>query len=196
MVHKNSYYIINAITFYRLIATPVLLVLLLYHQLYVFKWLLLISFSTDAIDGYLARKLKTTSYLGSIIDSIADDLTVGIAILGIILTNLTFLISQLWLIIPLLLLYIIQVVSSLLRYGKISSFHTYTAKAAAIAQGIFLILFYFLPQPVYPLFYIAMGLTMIDLLEEIVLVGIIREWQTDVKGLYWLIKKRNGRSSK
>jgi cardiolipin synthase len=77
------------------------------------------------------------------------------------------------------------------RYGKISSFHTYMAKLAALMQGSFLILLFFLQEPVYVLFYIAFFVTVIDLIEEIILVLLLPVWQTNVKGLYWVLKKKH-----
>jgi CDP-diacylglycerol--glycerol-3-phosphate 3-phosphatidyltransferase len=55
---------------------------------------------------------------------------------------------------------------------------------------MFLVLFYWLPEPLYALFYLVSALTILDLLEEITLVLIIPQWETDIKGLYWVIKKR------
>jgi CDP-diacylglycerol--glycerol-3-phosphate 3-phosphatidyltransferase len=181
---------VNAITFYRLLAAPVLLTLLFYEQLTVFKWLLVVSFLTDAIDGYLARKYKVSSVFGSILDSVSDDLTIAVAIVGIILVNPEFLTKELMLVVVQVLLFITQICFALIRYRKISSFHTYLAKFVTIFQGIFLVLFYWLPEPIYVLFYLVSALTILDLLEEITLVLIIPKWETDIKGLYWVIKKR------
>jgi len=189
-MHKPSYYMVNAITFYRLLAAPVLLILLFSNQLAVFKWLLVVSFLTDAIDGYLARKYKVISVFGSILDSVSDDLTIAVAIFGITMVNPEFLWKELPLVAVQVLLFITQICFALIRYRKISSFHTYLAKFVTIFQGIFLVLFYWLPEPVYPLFYAVSGLTILDLLEETVLVLVIPRWETDVKGLYWVIKKR------
>lgn len=189
-IHKPSYYMVNAITFYRLLAAPLLLTLLFNDHLAVFKWLLAISFLTDAIDGYLARRYKVTSVFGSILDSVSDDLTIAVAIFGITLVNPQFLRKELVLIVVQVLLFITQICFALIRYRKISSFHTYLAKFVTVFQGIFLVLFYWLPQPVYALFYLVSALTILDLLEEIALVIILPKWKTDVKGLYWVIKKR------
>jgi len=76
---------VNAITLYRLLSAPVLLLLLVYGHLYIFKWLLALSFLTDAVDGYLARKFHVTSALGSILDSVSDDMTIAVAIIGIVI---------------------------------------------------------------------------------------------------------------
>jgi CDP-diacylglycerol--glycerol-3-phosphate 3-phosphatidyltransferase len=181
---------VNAITFYRLLAAPVLLTLLFHEQLAVFKWFLVVSFLTDAIDGYLARKYKVTSVFGSILDSVSDDLTIVVAIIGIALRNPEFLRKELVLVLLQVVLFATQVCFALFRYRKISSFHTYLAKFVTIFQGMFLVLFYWLPEPLYALFYLVSALTILDLLEEITLVLIIPQWETDIKGLYWVIKKR------
>ena len=77
-----------------------------------------------------------------------------------------------------------------MRYGKISSFHTYSAKIAAVFQAVFLLLFFFLPRPIYILFYLTATITIIDLAEEISLVLLLPQWKANVKGLYWIIKKK------
>ena len=131
------------------------------------------------------------SVLGSKIDSIADDLTIVVAIAGVIVFKPEFLRQEITLIILLLALFILQTILAFIRYGTISSFHTYAAKMAAILQGVFLLLVFFLPGPVYMLFYITAIVTIIDLLEEIILVLMLPQWEANVKGLYWVMKKKN-----
>jgi cardiolipin synthase len=184
------YYFVNAITIYRLVSAPVLIYFVLSQQQDVFKWLLAVSFFTDAIDGPLARKYNVTSIIGSKLDSIADDMTVLSGIIGMIVFKLDFLKHHIILILLLLVLFLIQVILAFRRFHKMTSFHTYAAKAAAILQGIFLILLFFLPEPVLILFYAAVIATALDLAEEIILVIVIPGWDTDVKGLYWLLKKK------
>ncbi|WP_158827843.1 CDP-alcohol phosphatidyltransferase family protein [Mucilaginibacter lacusdianchii] len=189
-MRKRFFYIVNFITFYRMLAAPVLLYLIFTHQPGIFKWLLAISFFTDAIDGYLARKYQVVSSLGSTIDSIADDLTVLAAIVGIYIFKPDFLKQEIVLGSLLVILYLVQNAYAWLKYGKMTSFHTYTAKIAAVLQGIFLILFHFFNDPIVLLFYIAAIATLIDLVEEIALIFILPVWKTDVKGLYWVIKNK------
>jgi len=182
---------VNAITLYRLIAVPVLLLLIFAHQVNLFKWLLAISFFTDLLDGWLARSYKVASIMGSKLDSVADDCTIVAAIAGVVVLKPEFLKQQMLPIGILLVLFIIQTVLALMQYGKISSFHTYAAKCAALLQGSFLILLFFLLQPPEILFYIAFAATAIDLIEEIILVILLREWKANVKGLYWLLRSKN-----
>ena len=189
-MNKRAYYIVNTITWYRVIAAPVMMLLLCRHQHGLFGWMLLISFLTDAADGYLARKFNVISKFGSTLDSIGDDLTIAVAIIGIIVFKPGFITDEIVLIVILLFLYLLQIVLALIRYGKISGFHTYAAKIAAVLQGAFLLLFFFLPKPVYILFYFTAIFTIIDLAEEIILVLILPRWTADVKGLYWVLKSK------
>lgn len=190
---KQSYYMVNGITLYRLIAAPVLLVLILTRQSDMFKWMLVISFFTDAIDGYLARKYKVVSVLGARLDSIADDVTVVAATVGLFVFKPAFIKEEYGWLILLLVLFVIQVTLALIRYGKPTSFHTYLAKMAAVCQGIFLILSFFVPAPLYLLFYIAVSMTALDLIEEIIMILLLPEWKADIKGIYWVLKQRTKR---
>ena len=189
-MHKRSYYIVNSITLYRMIAAPLLLLLIINHQPEIFKWLLAISFLTDAIDGYFARKYTVISKFGAKLDSIADDLTIAVAMIGMGVFQPEFLMHEIGLIITLFVLFVLQTVFAFFRYKKMSSFHTYGAKIAAILQGIFLLLFFFLDEPVYILFYVTVAVTAIELVEEIIIVQLLPQWEANVKGLYWVIRKK------
>ena len=189
LVNKNSYYIVNGITIYRIVAAPVLFLLIINHRQDIFKWLLAISFLTDAIDGFIARRYKITSKLGSTLDSIGDDVTIVAAVTGIFVLKPEFVRQQATPIIMLLALFLLQTILALIRYRKLSSFHTYAAKIAAILEGIFLLLFFF-DKPVDILFSITAVVIAIDLVEEIILAMLLPNWETDVKGLYWVMKRK------
>lgn len=188
-MHKPSYYIINGITAYRLLVAPVLVFLIFNNNINLFKWMLAISFFTDLIDGVLARKFGVASVFGSKLDSIADDLTIVAAIIGVFVLKPQFIEDNRVIFIILFTLFVFQTAFSLIKYRKISSFHTYLAKIAAILQGTFLVLLFFFPEPLYFLFYAAAIVTALDLIEEIVLVIIIPKWEANVKGIYWVYKR-------
>ena len=181
---------INSITFYRLVASVLLLYFILERQYGLFKWFLAISFFTDAIDGFLARRFKVVSVLGAKMDSMADDLTVLVGMVGLYFFKRDFLTQNAIYFFILLGLFILQVALALIRYRRLTSFHTWSAKVAAVVQGSFLILVFFLPQPPILLFYAAVAATAIDLIEEIILVLLLPEWQVDVKGIYWAMKEK------
>ncbi|MDH4090343.1 MAG: CDP-alcohol phosphatidyltransferase family protein [Cyclobacteriaceae bacterium] len=187
-MNKVAFYAVNAITFYRAIAAPVILFFIIRADYEVFKWLLAFSFFTDAIDGYLARWLKVDSIAGARLDSIADDLTIVAAITGLVVFERDFLNSQLSIIIALLVLFTIQTLMALIRYRKVTSYHTYLAKLAAVLQGLSLMQVFFFTKPLLVLFYAAATVTALELIEEMVLVVISPVWQANVKGLYWVLK--------
>lgn len=188
-MNKWNRYIVNGITLYRIVAAPILLVLILTRQLDIFKWLLALSFFTDLIDGYLARKYKVVSILGSRLDSIGDDLTVLTAVIGLFVFKAEFVYKEFVILIMLFFLFAFQTLFALIRYRKISSFHTYLAKLAAILQGTFFILIYILEEPLYFLFYVGVVVTGIELMEEIILVALLPRWEANVKGLFWVLKR-------
>jgi len=186
--HKQAWYVINGITLYRVIAAPFLLVLLFTKQYEIFKWLLGVSFFTDMIDGYLARKFKVTSILGTKLDSIGDDLTVLVGLIALFVLKLEFIKQHVIIFIILLVLFFVQTTYAFIRYGKMTNFHTYLAKTAALLQGVFLILVFFTEEPSLILFYAATIVTMLELTEEIILVNLLPQWKTNVKGFFWVLK--------
>ena len=84
MLTFKNYNIADWFSFYRIFASPFLVVLLWLEQRELFTWFLLVSYSTDMIDGFLARKLKITSARGSQLDSFGDQITFTIVLIGLL----------------------------------------------------------------------------------------------------------------
>jgi len=189
-----TFYIINSLTVYRLCAAPLLVILAVFDRFNLFRWLLLTSFITDAVDGFLARECKISSSIGAHLDSLADDCTILAAIIGMCILHSLFFLYEIIPVAVLLILYLVQNVIAFRKYKKPTSFHTYAAKVAAVSQATFLIFFFFLPSPLYWLFYLMVVLTSIDLLEEVLLVLVLPDYKTNVKGLYWVMKKSRKRN--
>jgi CDP-diacylglycerol--glycerol-3-phosphate 3-phosphatidyltransferase len=189
-MRPSAFYLVNAITLYRILAAPLLVFLILNNRMDAFKWLMGISFFTDLIDGQLARKFKVTSRFGSYIDSIGDDLTVLAGIAGVYFFKPDFLFEQKTWIMVMVALFFLQIFLALIRYRRVSSFHTLLAKMAALLQGSFLILLFFVEEPLMALFYLASAVTILDLIEEIILVFLLKEWKANVRGIYWVLRNR------
>lgn len=189
---KPAYYIVNGITIYRILAVFALIVLIIQHQWHVFRWVLLLSFLTDAIDGFLARRYGVISKAGAVLDSIGDDLTVAVAIMGLLVFDTSFFRRQLVIIIILASLYVIQTVAALVRYGKLTSFHTWLAKIAAVSQGVFLVGVFFMAEFPLLLFYITAACTGLDLIEETAMVFLLRNWKPDIKGIFFMEHSKAG----
>lgn len=181
-------------SFYRILALPVLVLFLALGMRDWFSVFLLISYSTDAIDGYLARKLKITSARGSQLDSIGDQLTLLAGLAGLLVFESEFIRANLLIIILAFIPYLIQLAMAFKKYGKATAFHTYLAKASAILQAIFILWALFF-GPVYWLFYFMIGLGILETLEEISLIIIHDKWVSDVKSIFYLPNKSGDEDS-
>jgi len=186
MFNFKEFNIADWFSFYRIMAAPFLILLIVLDQRTLFSWFLVISFSTDAIDGYLARTLKITSSRGSFLDSFGDQSTFFAAVLGMFFFEWEFIVKHYLIIIIALIPYFIQTIMAYRKYGKASSFHTYLAKITAVLQGIFIVTL-FMIKPVEWLFYLTIAFGMIEIFEEIIMVTMYDEWVTDVKGIWWAL---------
>lgn len=183
----KNFNIADWFSFYRVLAVPLLLALLWFDERLLFSWFLLISYSTDAIDGFLARRLKITSARGAQLDSIGDQITFIVGLIGLWVFENTFILENLTLIIIAFAPYIIQMLIAFKKYGKATAFHTYLAKSSAIIQAGFILWTLFF-GPVYALFYLMIVIGILETIEEITLIFMYDEWVEDVKGIYWALK--------
>ena len=67
----------NILSISRLVLLPVVLLLLFKHQGTAAVAVMIVSWSTDALDGYFARKLDQVSNLGRVLDHLVDKVWVG-----------------------------------------------------------------------------------------------------------------------
>jgi len=183
MLTFRNFNIADWFSFYRIIAAPFLLVLLWLNEREFFTWFLLVSYSTDAIDGFLARKLKIKSARGAQLDSFGDQITFTIGLIGLIVFEYNFIKTNYILIIIGFSPYIIQMLIAFIKYGKATSFHTYLAKLSAMVQSIFILWALFF-GPEYGLFYAMIIIGLLETLEEIILIFMYDTWIADVKGVF------------
>ncbi len=189
MLTFKNFNIADWFSFYRIFAAPFLLILLWFEEREFFTWFLLISYSTDMIDGFLARKLKITSPRGSQLDSIGDQITFAIGLVGLFIFETGFIKENYRIILIAFSPYIIQMILAYRKYGKATAFHTYLAKLSALVQGVFILWVLFF-SPLYGLFYAMLILGLLETIEEITLIFMYEEWASDIKGVYWALKNK------
>ncbi|TJY35762.1 CDP-alcohol phosphatidyltransferase family protein [Pontimicrobium aquaticum] len=189
MLTFKNFNIADWFSFYRVIAAPFLVLLLCLDERQLFAWFLLISYSTDAIDGYLARKLKITSPRGSQLDSFGDQITLVIGLVGLLIFENEFIKSNIMLIAIAFAPYVVQMIIAYYKYGKATAFHTYLAKLSAVIQSAFILYALFF-SPNYTLFYIMIVFGLLETFEEIVLIFMYDNWASDVKGIYWAFRDK------
>jgi len=189
MLTFKNFNIADWFSFYRVVAAPFLVLLLWLDKRHFFAWLLLISYLTDAIDGYLARKLKIASPRGSQLDSFGDQITLVVGLIGLLVFENEFIKKNILLIGVAFVPYIIQMGIAYYKYGKATAFHTYLAKLSAIIQSVFILYSLFF-APNYTLFYIMIGFGLLETFEEITLIYMYNTWASDVKGIYWAFRDK------
>lgn len=196
MLTFKNFNIADWFSFYRVAAAPLLVLFLYLDQRQLFAWFLLISYSTDAIDGYLARRLKITSPRGSQLDSFGDQITLAIGLIGLLVFENEFIKQNLVLIGIAFVPYIIQMLIAYYKYGKATAFHTYLAKASAVVQSVFILWALFF-SPDYTLFYIMIAFGLLETIEEITLIFMYANWASDVRGIFWALSdKRRQKKAK
>ncbi len=185
----ENFNIADWISAYRIIVAPIVFLLIFFSSKLVFATFLAISFFSDAIDGFIARRLKIVSSRGAFLDSVGDVMTVIVALIGLFWFEFNFVKAQAILLLIAIGLYFFQLGIAYWRYGKPSSFHTYSVKVAAVLQAFFLMgLFFFSYIPW--LFYITILLSIAEAVEEIILIFVLPKWESDVKGLYWVLRRK------
>jgi CDP-diacylglycerol--glycerol-3-phosphate 3-phosphatidyltransferase len=183
------YSIAEWIPFLRLVSVPFIVVFVLLDWRTFAGMAYLVSFSSDALDGFVARRFNMESDRRGRLDSIADEFLLAAGVLAFYRFETAFFQAHLGLILVILSLYVFQLVFSLIRYGTFSSFHTISARAAAVVQAIFLTSIFFFAPPLW-LFYTMIILSAIELLEENLLIAMFPTWRAHVNGIYWVMRER------
>ena len=77
---------IQILTYFRIIAGPIIFILIVVFQSYgIALSVLLLASASDYWDGYLARKYSLTSVLGAVLDPIADKILITFVLVGLVL---------------------------------------------------------------------------------------------------------------
>jgi len=179
----------NALSGVRIAAVPLLAVLAFTGHESAFTWVLVPALLTDIADGLVARLFSLESRLGAVLDTVADSLLLFVCVYGIWAFHPEVIREH-----PVLCglavgLWALENVIALVRYRRLSSFHTYLSKIVANLLGLFIGLLFLFGFQSW-LFYLAAIGSIVASLEELVLLGVLREWRADVRGLWWVLRER------
>jgi len=179
----------NAISAARMAAPPVLLALALAGRPAAFTWVLVPALLSDMVDGWLARTYHLESKRGAFLDSVADTLLLFVSIYGIWVFHGEVITANAVLCGAVIVSWVLEDCAALLRYRRLSSFHTYLSKTAGYVLGLYVgVLFVFGHYPA--LLYAASGLSIAGNLEEFALLALLPQWRTDVRGVWWVLAER------
>jgi CDP-diacylglycerol--glycerol-3-phosphate 3-phosphatidyltransferase len=179
----------NVLSIARILASPVLLALAATGHEAAFTWVLVPALLSDIADGLIARVFRLQSRLGALLDSVADTLLLFTSLYGAWVFHPDVVAGHRLAGALLIGAWLAQNVAALLRYGRLSSFHTYVSKVAGYALGIFVgVLFVFGFEPW--LLYLAVGVSVLGNCEELVLLALLPQWRPDVRGVWWVLRQR------
>lgn len=179
----------NFLSLYRLLAFPVILLMVLTGRENLFVMLICISLVSDILDGNIARIFRLRTRFGAALDNLADILTILVALLGMFVFKWKELEPHIWFLYIFLGIFVISYLIAFVRFQKIPGLHLYGAVIAGYLQGIFfLVLFIF---DFYPwLYYLALGWGILAYIEKCFVLLNLDDIRIGVKGLYWLLKTK------
>jgi CDP-diacylglycerol--glycerol-3-phosphate 3-phosphatidyltransferase len=179
----------NALSVYRIAAAPAILYGLFSDHRLLFAWLIIINLATDALDGFIARHWKLETSLGAKLDSLGDLTTDFLALLGLLVLEQPFMRSHILAIGLLFGFYMASQVLSVLRFRRLVALHLLSSKLTNILLAVFFTT-YFLVAYVPVLFYAVIVVGILDGIEDIVVLCLLKEHRQNVRGLYWVLKER------
>ena len=171
----------NLVSSVRILIAPLLFVFALQQMEYWFLGALIFSGLTDVADGWLARKLDMITPLGAHLDSWGD------------FTIYSTMAICAWILWPgvtqemlthyamILFSFLLPAWAGLIKFGKLTGYHTWSVKVAVLATFVGYISLY-TGIAAWP-FVLASWLCVIAGVEEILITMILRRERTDVRSI-------------
>lgn len=171
---------------WRVVSFPIILLLIFVADRTLTAWLYLIFFSTDVLDGMFANLAGMESERRARLDTLGDILYLLTGAVGYYVYETSHFEENSILIGMVLGAYLLQLLLALGKWGKPSSYHTWLAKVAAFFQVLFLVWTFFFGVNWF-LFYLAVGISVLDALEDIAITLILSKRKSHLRGLPWLL---------
>ena len=172
----------NALSLLRLALLPLLGALAFCGHGALFGLALLVSLGSDVLDGWLARRQGVSSALGAKLDSWGDLATWGSLPLFAWWLWPDRLHAELPYLVGALLAYGLPIALGFLRFGRLTSYHTWAAKGTAVVMGAALLVW--LASGVAWPFHVAVWLLVAEALEELAITCALPRLRSDVPTLW------------
>lgn len=181
----------NLITASRIVLMPAVLTAALLGSRLWFVVLLVTSLSTDAIDGFLARRLNAFSDFGRKLDSAADYLTLTTGIAGIALLWPEIMRRELPWVVTGLVAFFAVIVFGIVRLGHVPCYHTWGAKVGTAGCAISLIPL--LAEWSAVPFHVMLTVQITAGLEEILIILLLPEHRGEIATVWhaWRVRRRS-----
>ncbi|MDJ0704634.1 MAG: CDP-alcohol phosphatidyltransferase family protein [Leptolyngbyaceae cyanobacterium MO_188.B28] len=188
MKNKAIWTIPNILSIYRLVVFPVLIFLTLGGHETIFSRLFFISLITDILDGWIARTFHMESELGAKLDTWADTATYLAGFWAIFSLEWRSIAPHILWIVVFAIAWLASYLIRIIKFRSIVGLHTYNFKITAYLQGACMMgLLWFGYWGWLTYFAIAWGV--FACLEEILIVLLLPEAKSNVKGLFWVLRE-------
>jgi cardiolipin synthase len=179
----------NILSLYRILVFPFILWLIYSGNQKLFALFITISLVTDLLDGLIARVFHMQTKIGALLDSWADTGTYVLAFLAIYLFKWEEVRPHSMMFILFGSIMALSYIIVFFKFKGLIGLHTYMFKITGYVQGAFIISlflwgFYLIP------YYICLVWGSLACLEEIIIILILKEPRSNVKGLYWILKNK------
>lgn len=170
----------NSITCFRIVGSVALLLLSSFSP--AFYILYSLCGISDAVDGFIARRFKLTSDLGSRLDSIADLLFYASMLTHVIPFLVPRVPTAVWYVVGALVLMRIGMYSlTAVKYRRFSSLHTYANKATGVV--LFCVPYLLLFANAVTVSWVACVACAVSSIEELLIHCIVKEYPDKAKSI-------------
>jgi CDP-diacylglycerol--glycerol-3-phosphate 3-phosphatidyltransferase len=176
----------NIITLSRMLFAAMLLVIPC--NSIVFLCLYLCCALSDILDGYIARRYNLTSKTGAKLDSLADGVLA--AVMVILLFRKDLLLPYAGLIITVVLIRLINLMATRVKFKQWGMLHTLGNKAAGFMAFLAVPYYYCMRSLPHPAEVILWTLAIASSLEETLIIMTSSTYNSDDKGLVWRMMQK------
>jgi CDP-diacylglycerol--glycerol-3-phosphate 3-phosphatidyltransferase len=174
----------------RLVLAPILLYLAWTGRPALFLVALACSLLSDAVDGFLARRLRQTTEMGARLDSWGDLITYATLPIGVAWLWPDLLRREAPFVIAIASGYAVPIAFGFIKFRRLTSYHTWGAKLSSVLLGCAVLLL-LLGGPALP-FRVAVVVFALAEIEEIAITATLPAWRADVRSLRHARRLRAG----
>jgi len=149
---------------------------------------LVLTLATDVADGFLARRFHCQSERGARLDSRADLLLYATLPLFVWWLFPEIVAREAGYLAVAIAAFTVPIAIGWLRFGRLTSYHTWAAKGTAVAMGVGM-LSLFTGGPTWPFHLAVVGL-LYEAIEEIAITAVLPAWKADVPTLWHAIEPK------
>lgn len=148
-----------------------------------------LGFLSDLLDGMIARRLKIVTAKLRIFDSYIDIIFYISLMISILFVYNSLIIKFYSLFLLLILLQLVNWVISLIKFYRLTSYHSYLAKLRALALFIAVFVLFYFEKTTF--LWVSIVLAIISNIEGIIISLLLPKWYCDVWTVFAAVKIRN-----